>query len=158
MLVAVHPACFLEDWGFGDFQSLKLRSDEHPIQRIEASQLAQYQERSDRHDEANGHADGTRGNQDLRRTIGIAEELEDAPADPARRWFFRTNQLLNRQIARGGRLSNANLTAVRALFKLWEPSLHETSLSAAAMLRKICCTFRVPVERSTLALGETRNE
>ena len=39
MLVAVHPVGFLEDWLFGDFQSLKPNPDEHRIQPIEASHL-----------------------------------------------------------------------------------------------------------------------
>jgi len=39
MLVSVHPAAFLWDWGFGDFQSLRLSPGEHPIQRIEPSHL-----------------------------------------------------------------------------------------------------------------------
>jgi Na+/phosphate symporter len=39
MLVAVHPAVLLENWVFGDFQSLKPSPDEHRIQPIEASQL-----------------------------------------------------------------------------------------------------------------------
>jgi hypothetical protein len=37
--VGVHPAAFLVDWGFGDFQSLRLSPGEHPIQRIEPSHL-----------------------------------------------------------------------------------------------------------------------
>jgi hypothetical protein len=41
MLVAVHPVGFLEDWVFGDFQSLKPNPDEHRIQPIEASQLVE---------------------------------------------------------------------------------------------------------------------
>jgi hypothetical protein len=44
MLVGVHPAAFLVDWGFGDFQSLRLSSDEHPIQRIEPSHLTLYRD------------------------------------------------------------------------------------------------------------------
>jgi len=40
MLVAVHSAELLEVWVFGDFQSPRLSPGEHPIQRIEASQLA----------------------------------------------------------------------------------------------------------------------
>ncbi|WP_312757030.1 hypothetical protein [Pulveribacter sp.] len=40
MLMGVHPVGFLEDWVFGDFQSLKLNPDEHRIQPIEASHLA----------------------------------------------------------------------------------------------------------------------
>ena len=37
MLMGVHPVGFLEDWVFGDFQSLKSNPDEHRIQPIEAS-------------------------------------------------------------------------------------------------------------------------
>lgn len=40
MLVGVHPVGFLDDWVFGDFQSLKPNLDEHRIQPIEASHLA----------------------------------------------------------------------------------------------------------------------
>jgi hypothetical protein len=40
MLVSVHPAGLPEDWGFGDFQSLRLSPGEHPIQPIEPSHLA----------------------------------------------------------------------------------------------------------------------
>ncbi|MFZ2828782.1 hypothetical protein, partial [Hydrogenophaga sp.] len=39
MLMGVHPVGFLEDWVFGDFQSLKPNPDEHRIQPIEASHL-----------------------------------------------------------------------------------------------------------------------
>ncbi len=39
MLMGVHPVGFLEDWVFGDFQSLKLKPDEHRIQPIETSHL-----------------------------------------------------------------------------------------------------------------------
>jgi hypothetical protein len=40
MLMGVHPGLWvLGDWGFGDSQSLKPHPDEHPTQRIEASQL-----------------------------------------------------------------------------------------------------------------------
>ena len=39
MLVSVDPVGFLQDWGFGDFQSLRLSPGEHPIQRIGASHL-----------------------------------------------------------------------------------------------------------------------
>ncbi|MFZ2825395.1 hypothetical protein, partial [Hydrogenophaga sp.] len=44
MLMGVHPVGFLEDWVFGDFQSLKPNPDEHRIQPIEASQLAALRE------------------------------------------------------------------------------------------------------------------
>jgi hypothetical protein len=38
--MGVHPGLWvLGDWGFGDSQSLKPHPDEHPTQRIEASQL-----------------------------------------------------------------------------------------------------------------------
>jgi hypothetical protein len=39
MLMSVHPAVFLRDWGFGDFQSLRLSPGGHPVQPIEASHL-----------------------------------------------------------------------------------------------------------------------
>ena len=34
MLVSVHPAGILENWGFGDFQSLRTSPGGHPIQPI----------------------------------------------------------------------------------------------------------------------------
>lgn len=40
ILMGVHPAGFLVDWVFGDFQSPRLSPDEPSIQPIEASQLA----------------------------------------------------------------------------------------------------------------------
>jgi hypothetical protein len=43
MLVGVHPAVFLKDWGFGDFQSLRTSPGGHPVQPIEASQLGRIQ-------------------------------------------------------------------------------------------------------------------
>ena len=48
MLMDVHPVGFLEDWVFGDFQSLKPNPDEHRIQPIEASQLARARLTGDR--------------------------------------------------------------------------------------------------------------
>jgi hypothetical protein len=39
MLVSVNPAVFLEDWGFGDFQSLRPSPGGHPVQPNEASLL-----------------------------------------------------------------------------------------------------------------------
>jgi len=40
MPMGVHPVGLLEDWVFGDFQSLKPTSDEHRTQPIGASHLA----------------------------------------------------------------------------------------------------------------------
>ena len=48
MLVGVHPAVFLKDWGFGDFQSLRTNPGGHPIQPIEASHLVLSLSRRDR--------------------------------------------------------------------------------------------------------------